>query len=116
MIWCARSILDHMITSRGQMSGEVSFFLEGVLFHLEHSKPCGIFVEAFLSHVGPTVTPLRRVGVALRLGEVPEMTDEPSGLIRTRELFMKPTPGFCLTVRICAFDGQCVTKPRRHTG
>ena len=51
-----------------------------------------MFVGALLSHLGPILMLLGRVGVAWRLGEVPGMTDEPSGLIRTRELFTNLTP------------------------
>ena len=73
------------------MSGEIFFFLRGVLFYLEQSKRRGVFVGALLSPLGPTGTPLGRVGVAWRLREVQGMTDEPSGLIRTQCLFMKLT-------------------------
>ena len=53
------------------MSGDVSFFLGGVLFYLEHSKRCGMFVGALPGHQVSFLMSLGRAGVAWRSGEVP---------------------------------------------
>ena len=53
------------------MSGEVLFFfLGGVAFYLEHSKRCGMFVEALPGHQVSFLMSLDRAGVAWRSGEV----------------------------------------------
>ena len=58
------------------MSGEVSFFLGGILFYLEQSKRRGVFVGALPGLLVSFLLLPGRVGVAWRSGEVSGMTDE----------------------------------------